>query len=204
MITRDPRSRSAFARHRPPAVMHALALSVGVLAACRADVRREVVRGGVAEAATVASERVAEASAPSPPPWIDATAREGGEALAFVGRAESASIDAAKAAAIRDLYASISSFVAVDVEAEELDFTSEHTKGADTTVVARSTQRLSVQSSASLREVTPDEHYWERVVRGASSVGAAHRYFVHAWVPRAEITRARVQRQGPLCGLRQR
>ncbi|MCK6550278.1 tetratricopeptide repeat protein, partial [Myxococcota bacterium] len=169
---------------------------VAILAGCRADVRRDVIRsaGPSADVARAVAERVAEASEPAPPPWIDAASREGGDALAFVGRAESASLDAAKAAAVRDLYASISSFVAVDVESEELDVVEERT-GASPSSVARSSQRLSVASSASLREVAPDAHYWERVVRGASSAGAAHRYFVHAWVPRGEITRARVARQ---------
>lgn len=163
--------------------------------ACRAEVRREVIHEPGARQSGAVEELVVDASDRIAPAWVRARPPESPGEVAFVGSAEGTALEAAKAAALQDLYASISSFVAIDVESSEEDVVEERT-GEGGSSFARSTQRLTTRSSATLSEILPDDHYWEKVV--ASPLAPADgrfRYHLRAWVPRAEITRARIQRQ---------
>src|SRR5262249_14325113 len=140
---------------------------------------------------------IVESSAPISPEWRERRERDDPARVVFVGASSGPSLDAAKDRATRDLFAAVASFVSVDVESsfESLQSSATAPLGGRTELqqVAETTR---TRAGAELRGVAPDGYYWERLSTSPLvPESTAYEYWVRASVPKAEIVRARLQKQ---------
>jgi tetratricopeptide (TPR) repeat protein len=135
---------------------------------------------------------VVEASEPLRPSWVTRSDREPTADVEFIGQASADAVDTARAEAMRDLLSSVASFVAVEVEST-FESVETHDRGQESQAL-RSEVRTRAQ--AGLRDVRADRYYWERVAASPlDTTQTTVRYYVHARVPRAEISRVRLEKQ---------
>lgn len=130
-----------------------------------------------------------ETSAPISPEWVMRSTSQDSGALSFVGQSNAPTLDAAKGRAERDLLAAISSYVSVDVESdmEDVSWSNNGSEGQS----IRSTTKT--KTSAALSQIRPDGYYWERVASSPLAIDSAdYRYYLHASVSKAELTRVRL------------
>jgi tetratricopeptide (TPR) repeat protein/TolB-like protein len=166
-------------------------LLLALAASCRA-----VHPAAIEERATGAARSLApvlvESSAPAQPSWVAQGQLAAEGRVSFLGQAEASTLEAAQKAARSDLLAAVSQFVAVDVS-QELKTIAAIGDGEET-VQLRSVVRT--ESSAALEGVAADQIYWEKHLASPLAAGDSRtRYFAHAWVERAELSRARARHQ---------
>jgi len=164
--------------------------------ACGASISRDLIENHPSLDLDVVRPRTVETSEPMQPAWLRTPQRDEVGAVAFVGQAAGRELDAARAAALDDARASIASFISVDVESE---FESKETykqKGEKVEQSIEVTSTVRSHASATVRKITAVATYWEKIV--ASPVtpdNVSYRFYVQARVPRAEILRARLEKQ---------
>lgn len=130
-----------------------------------------------------------ESSAPISPEWVMRSTSQDSAALSFVGQSNAPTLDAAKGRAERDLLAAISSYVSVDVESDMQDVSWSNNGNEGQSI--RSTTKT--KTSAALSQIRPDGYYWERVASSPLAIDSAdYRYYLHASVSKAELTRVRL------------
>lgn len=167
-------------------------LVCAALAACRPSLSRTLITEHPALRLGPLGAVVVEASEPLRPTWVGRTEHEPAAEVSFVGQASADSVDSARAEAMRDLLSSVASFVAVEVEST-FESVETHDRGQESQSL-RSEVRTRAQ--AGLRDVKADRYYWERVAASPlDTTQTTVRYYVHARVPRAEISRVRLEKQ---------
>lgn len=164
-------------------------------AGCGPTLSRELIRNHPRIRLTVLEPQIAEQSAPVRPRWVSEAPRGAGF-VAFTGQSFAPSLDDARAQATRDLYAAISSWVAVDVESEMESISIYQSAGGRTEEREELRARTKARSAAAVKGVQVDESYWEKVVSSPLLPDdASYRYFAHAKVPKAVLLRARLEAQ---------
>lgn len=167
-------------------------LACVALAACRPSLSRTQITEHPGLRLGPLGAVVVEASEPLRPSWVGRSDREPTADVEFVGQASADAVDTARAEAMRDLLASVASFVAVEVEST-FESVETHDRGQESQAL-RSEVRTRAQ--AGLRDVRADQYYWERVAASPlDTTQTTVRYYVHARVPRAEISRVRLEKQ---------
>lgn len=162
------------------------------LAACRPSLSRSTITEHPGLRLGPLGAVVVEASEPLRPGWVGRTDHEPSAEVTFVGQASADGVDTARAEAMRDLLSSVASFVAVEVEST-FESVETHDRGQESQAL-RSEVRTRAQ--AGLRDVRADRYYWERVAASPlDTTQTTVRYYVHARVPRAEISRVRLEKQ---------
>ena len=185
--------RSPASVERSSTVRRAIAMSCALAAAgCAPTLSRSLIAEHPALAPQKLGPVVVESSQPLRPDWILRSDRGPSAHVAFVGQASANGLDSARAEAMRDLLSAVANFVAVEVESsfESIETDSNGTGTQDV--------RSSVKSHAraALREVHADTFYWEKVAASPLDPSSTTvRYYVHAEVPKAEISRARLEKQ---------
>ena len=176
------------------AVFLVSAVSIATLVACGPVLSRQTIRVHEELGLDALEPKVIEASAPIPPRWLGQTDRRAAGRIGFVGYSTARTLDAAKAQAMRDLLSSVSSFISVDVQTEHLDLSVQSASGR--TIHQRNHVRSEVRtrSSAKLRGLRPDAFYWEKNASALTPDSGNFAYHLHAWVPRQEIVRARIEK----------
>ncbi len=136
---------------------------------------------------------VVERSAALSPDWVKAKARvRSGARLDFVGSAFADSLEAAKQAALQEVLASIGTYTSVDLRSS---FEEKVSAGAGEATSIEVRSKTESKSEVMLQGITADEAYWERLANPLLPAQSSYRYFVRAWIDRAEVERARLQRQ---------
>ncbi|MCK6547271.1 hypothetical protein L6R52_15580 [Myxococcota bacterium] len=144
----------------------------------------------------VARPVVTEASDVARPAWVDRPDRGATAALVFTGQSFARTLDAARAEAERDLLRAIASYVAVEVQSEFQSVEEHQSSGGSVRERQEVRDSVETRSDAVLRDVKPDGAYWEKVVASPlTPENVAYRVYVRASVSRAEIVRARLERQ---------
>jgi hypothetical protein len=162
------------------------------LAACRPSLSRTQIAEHPGLRLGPLGAVVVEASEPLRPSWVTRSDREPTADVEFIGQASADAVDTARAEAMRDLLSSVASFVAVEVEST-FESVETHDRGQESQAL-RSEVRTRAQ--AGLRDVRADRYYWERVAASPlDTTQTTVRYYVHARVPRAEISRVRLEKQ---------
>jgi tetratricopeptide (TPR) repeat protein len=173
----------------------ALLLALIVLG-CRGSISEETIRHHPRIELVSLVPAVIESSGPIRPAWIEKSERGAVAFVPFAGQAMAPTLEAAKAQAERDLYASVSSFISVDVSSSFESKESFTAKNGQETSKIDVSEVLRSRTSAQLKEVKVDELYWERVQTSPLLPDSTqYRYFTYARVPKAEILRARLQKQ---------
>jgi tetratricopeptide (TPR) repeat protein len=171
-------------------------LLVFCAAGCKTQLSRETIKNHPKINLSVFAPAVVERSAPIEPLWVKQPERGAVSFVAFTGQSFAQTLDAGKSQAVRDMLSAVSNFISVEVESE---FDSVETSKTDRGSSEESEQlRSSVhtKSSASIEGIAPNEVYWEKVVASPLTPdNVSYRVFVHAQVPKGEITRARLKKQ---------
>src|SRR5205823_3792376 len=90
----------------------------------------------------------------------------------------------------------VSSYVGTEVEAEVESIESASSSGGVSKEQQELRSRIRTRSRAAVKNVKSDGEYWEKIVASPlTPADASYRVFVHARVPRAEILRARLEKQ---------
>lgn len=155
--------------------------------ACTTQLSREVIQHHPRIQLTVVEPQVVDRSEPFPPVWTRAPERGAESFVAFLGQSSGDSMEAAKAEAMKDLLSAVSNFVSVEIESEFLDLATDKSQSIRSVVSARSASRV--------EGINADAFYWEKVATSPRGLEVANfRYYVHARVPKVEITRARAKK----------
>jgi tetratricopeptide (TPR) repeat protein len=163
------------------------ALLIFASPACSTQLSREVIQNHPRIKLTVVEPQVVERSDPFPPPWTRAPERGADSFVAFLGQSSAPSMDAAKQEAMKDLLSAVSNFISVEIESEFLDIATDSSQQIRSVVQTRSGSRV--------EGIAADSFYWERIAASPLDTSSGNfRYYVHARVPRVEITRARAKK----------